>query len=124
MAERLDTSSKTYRKYETDENSPNLNTLEKLPEILEKPIFDFLPESIVQNNEKQGGGAAFNFAFNPIINQLSEKVVELFEARIKEKNQEIDFIRQLMKEKILHYMTKIQPAKNQQIKLWYIYIND
>jgi deoxyadenosine/deoxycytidine kinase len=24
----------------------------------------------------------------------------------------------------LHYMTKIQPAKNQQIKLWYICIND
>ncbi len=24
----------------------------------------------------------------------------------------------------IHYMTKIQPAKNQQIKLWYICIND
>lgn len=88
VAERLDISAKTYRKYESNENSPNLNVLEKLAEILDKSVLDFLPESIVQNNTAQEGGVAFAVAYNPIINQLSENIQEYINL-LKEENQRL-----------------------------------
>jgi len=86
VAERLDISVKTYRKYEASENSPNLNMLEKLAEILDQSILDFLPESIVQNNTAQTGGVAL--AINSTINQLSENMQEYINL-LKEENQRL-----------------------------------
>jgi transcriptional regulator with XRE-family HTH domain len=88
VAERLDISAKTYRKYESNENSPNLNMLERLAEILDQSVLDFLPESIVQNNTAQEGGVAFAVAYNPIINQLSENIQEYINL-LKEENQRL-----------------------------------
>ncbi len=88
VAERLDISTKTYRKYESNESSPNINMLERLAEILDKSILDFLPESIVQNNTSQEGGVAFAVAFNPTINQLSENIQEYI-TLLKEENQRL-----------------------------------
>lgn len=97
VAERLEISSKTYRKYEANQNSPNLYTLEKLAKIVNKSIFDLLPESIFQNNEDPDRHNTFYLASN----ELSGKVVALYEARLQEKDNEINFLRQILKEKIL-----------------------
>lgn len=88
VAERLDISVKTYRKYEANENSPNMSMLEKLAEILEQNVLDFLPESIVQNNTAQEGGVAFAVAYIPIINQLTENIQEYINL-LKKENQRL-----------------------------------
>ncbi|CAD7808820.1 hypothetical protein CHRY9390_01894 [Chryseobacterium aquaeductus] len=86
VAERLDISAKTYRKYESNENSPNLNMLEKLAEILDQSVLDFLPDSVVQNNTNQTGGVAL--AINSTINQLSENMQEYINL-LKEENERL-----------------------------------
>jgi len=96
VAERLEISSKTHRKYESNESSPNLNTLEKLAEVLDKSVMDFLPENIVQNNTSQAGGVAL--AINSTINQLSENIQDYINL-LKEENQrlkeEIDSLKKI-----------------------------
>jgi transcriptional regulator with XRE-family HTH domain len=94
VAERLDISAKTYRKYESNENSPSLNMLEKLAEVLDQSVLDFLPESVVQNNTNQTGGVAL--AINSTINQLSENIQEYI-TLLKEENQRLKEEIQLLK---------------------------
>jgi transcriptional regulator with XRE-family HTH domain len=60
----------TYRKYERDEVSPNLEKLEKIANALEVSIFSLFPDNITVNNNQTGGHS--NNAL--IINQLFRKV--------------------------------------------------
>jgi transcriptional regulator with XRE-family HTH domain len=87
MAEKLGVSETTYRRYERNESAPDLNMLEKMAIALDKNIFDLLPETINYSNKKQKGGVAF--AYNSTINQLSDKLIEQYELRIKEKDEMI-----------------------------------
>lgn len=90
MAERLGLSEQTYRKYESDKNSPDLNTLEMIANILGENFIDLLPDSILFTNNDQKGGIAL--AYQSTINQQSEKLIEQFEKRIIEKD---DIIKEL-----------------------------
>ncbi len=83
MAEKLGISEQTYRKYESDKNSPDLNLLEKIANTLEKNFIDLLPENILFNNNDQKGGLAVAQNLGTI-NNLSEKLIEQYEERIKE----------------------------------------
>ena len=76
MAEKLGVSDQTYRKYETDKNSPDLNLLEKIASALGKNFIDLLPENILFNNNDQKGGIAL--AYQSTIHQQSEKLIEQF----------------------------------------------
>lgn len=89
VADHLEISSKTYRKYENNESSPNLDKLEKIAEILDKTLFDFLPDNIAQNNSEQKGGIAL--VVNSTINQLSEKLIEQYEERIKVLEEQLEY---------------------------------
>lgn len=84
MAEKLGVSEQTYRKYESDKNSPDLNLLEKIAATLGKSFVDLLPESILFTSNDQKGGIAL--AYQSTINQQSEKLIEQFEKRISEKD--------------------------------------
>ena len=82
MAEKLGMSEQTYRKYESDKNSPDLNTLEIIANTLGKNFIDLLPDSILFTNNDQKGGIAL--AYQSTIHQQSEKLIEQYEERIKE----------------------------------------
>jgi transcriptional regulator with XRE-family HTH domain len=84
MAEKLEISEQTYRKYESDKNSPDLNTLEKIAATLNKNVIDLLPENIVFTNNDQKGGIAF--AYQSTIHQQSEKLLEQKDKIIAEKD--------------------------------------
>lgn len=85
VAERLGISEPTYRRYETDKSFPDINMLEKIAKVLEKSFLDLLPsECFVQNNNDQIGGVVVNLG---TINNLSEKLTEQYELRIKEKDE-------------------------------------
>jgi transcriptional regulator with XRE-family HTH domain len=84
MAEKLSISEQTYRKYESDKNSPDINTLEKIASALDKNLIDLLPESILFTNNDQKGGIAL--AFQSTIHYQSEKLLEQKDKIIAEKD--------------------------------------
>ena len=90
IADRLDLSETTYRRYETDKNFPDIFTLDKIAKIYNKNLAEILPaEMIVINNNEQSGGTSANAL---IINQyLSEKLVEQFEQRITDLKEEVTY---------------------------------
>jgi transcriptional regulator with XRE-family HTH domain len=85
MAEKLGISEQTYRKYESDKNSLDLNQLEKIALTLDKNFIDLLPENIFFTNNDQKGGIALAYQSN--IHQQSKKLIEQFEKRIIEKDE-------------------------------------
>ena len=89
MAEKLGISEQTYRKYESDKNSPELNTLEKIATTLQKKLIDLLPENILFTNNDQKGGLAVAQNLGTI-NNLSEKLIEQFEKQLVEKDKRIE----------------------------------
>ena len=50
MAIKIGVSETTYRRYERNEASPDLNVLEKMAGALEKNVLDFLPDNVVFEN--------------------------------------------------------------------------
>ena len=84
VADKLGISEQTYRKYESDKNSPDLNALEKIAQTSGKNFLDLLPENILFNNNEQKGGIAL--AYQSTIHQQSEKLIEQFEKQLFEKD--------------------------------------
>ena len=84
MTEKVGVSDQTYRKYESDKNSPDLNLLEKIAAALGKNFIDLLPENILFTNNDQKGGIAL--AYQSTINQQTEKLIEQFEKQLTEKD--------------------------------------
>jgi transcriptional regulator with XRE-family HTH domain len=99
IAEMLDISVNTYRKYERNESSPDLNMLEKIASIHEISIIDLLKDENYTFNNYENQNCSIN---NLVINNLSEKLIEQFEKRINEKDQLINE----MKETILELRNK------------------
>ncbi|MDR1348580.1 MAG: helix-turn-helix transcriptional regulator [Prevotellaceae bacterium] len=88
VADMLDISESTYRKYETDKNSPNLDLLNKIAQIYNKELVDLLPDGFVYQENKDNS-VGIN---EGVINHLSDKIVELYENQIsylKEQIQEL-----------------------------------
>ncbi|MPS73889.1 MAG: XRE family transcriptional regulator [Chryseobacterium sp.] len=89
IAERLDVSESTYRRYESDKSFPDIFTLEKIAKIYDKNFLELLPEEMTvinSNNGEYSNNAAYIFN-----QQLSEKVVELYEARIKNLEEQLTY---------------------------------
>jgi transcriptional regulator with XRE-family HTH domain len=97
MADKLGISDPTYRKYEADKSFPDIMMLDKIAKALDKNFTDFLPsECFVQNNNDQKGGVIVNQNLGTI-NQLSEKLIEQYEARLKEKEEKIKELEEIIK---------------------------
>ena len=84
MALKLAISENTYRRYERNETTPDINMLEKIAQVLDKSFLDLLPEGIVFNNIDQKGGNFGQYV------SVSEKLIEQFELRLKEKDKLIE----------------------------------
>lgn len=84
MAEKLGISEPTYRRYESDKSFPDIIMIDKIAKVLERNFMDLLPsECLIQNNNDQKGGLAVTQNLGTI-NNLSEKLIEQYEERIKE----------------------------------------
>ncbi len=86
MAIKIGVSETTYRRYERNEACPDLNVLEKMAQALDKSIVELIPhEHLTQNNtfKKEGIAVAQNLG---VINGLSEKLMEQYENRLKDKD--------------------------------------
>lgn len=97
VAEKLDISESTYRRFENDKSFPDVFTLDKIAKIYDKTLNDILPEGLTvinHNNGEYSNNAGY------IVNQyLSEKVVEQYEARLKEKDEQIALLKSLLERK-------------------------
>jgi transcriptional regulator with XRE-family HTH domain len=89
VAEKLDISESTYRRYEADKSFPDVFVLDKIAKIYDKPLNDILPEGLTvinNNNGEYSNNAGY------IVNQyLSEKLIEQYEERLKEKDEQIAY---------------------------------
>lgn len=89
VSEKLDISESTYRRYEADKSFPDIFILDKIAKLFDKNFSDILPEgmTIINNNS---GEHFDNVGY--IINQhLSDKLIEQYEERLKEKDEQIAY---------------------------------
>jgi transcriptional regulator with XRE-family HTH domain len=85
VADMLDISESTYRRYETDKNSPSLDLLNKIAQIYNKEVVDLLPDNCVYQENKD-----YSVGINEgVINHLSDKIIELYENQIAELKEQI-----------------------------------
>ena len=83
MAEHLGISETTYRRYERNESVPDLNMLEKIAKVHEIDLVELLSDDkyVFNQHNKKGDNNGL------VINQLSEKLIEQYEIRLKEKDE-------------------------------------
>lgn len=94
LAELLDVSINTYRKYERNEATPDINMLEKIAEIYDISIVDLLKkDSVAINNNKDN-----KIENNLFINQISEKLIEQYDCRLEEKEEVIKELKKTINE--------------------------
>lgn len=95
MAERLQISRSAYSRIENGETNSWVNHIEKLCENLDIKPEDFFINSDNNINTNQDNASAVqtntHHDTHITINQLSEKVIELYEERIKELKEQIEF---------------------------------
>jgi transcriptional regulator with XRE-family HTH domain len=96
LAEVLNISQKTYSNFENDKSKPDFHQVENIANALETSVLDFLSgESITVNQNNNEIAVAQNYA--PIT--VSEKLIEQYEQRLKDKDAEIAFLKQLLDKK-------------------------
>ena len=94
MAELLGVSINTYRKYERNGATLDINMLEKIDEIYDISIVDLLKkDSVAINNNKDN--KIENILF---INQISEKLIEQYDCRLEEKEEIIKELKKTIDE--------------------------
>jgi transcriptional regulator with XRE-family HTH domain len=91
MAEKLNISETTYRRYERNESSPDIKMLEKIANLYDISINDIIKEDkyVFYNSKNKGDNIG-----NVVINQLSEKLNEQYELRLKEKDELIRLLQE------------------------------
>jgi transcriptional regulator with XRE-family HTH domain len=93
VAERLDISPSAYSRMETGDSCSWAGKLEDICQLYEIEAEELFKEStVVINHEQKGGGG-----FIQIVNQLSDKLIEQMEERLKEKDEIIKELRERLK---------------------------
>jgi transcriptional regulator with XRE-family HTH domain len=93
LAEKINISESTYRRYERNEIAPDLKIISKIGDIYNLSLSDLLSEENKIFNKQHSDGISNN---SIILNQLSEKVIEQFEIRIKEKDDYIELLTKII----------------------------
>lgn len=97
MAEKLNISLKAYQNFENGITKLDLQRLQEVAKILEIPIEDLInADDGVYINEIKNNDVGFNNSA-VTINHRSDLEKELYEKIIKDKDEEIAFLRQLLK---------------------------
>ena len=91
MADNLGISQKQYSRLETGDSGLTLDYLEKICGKLEINPQDLFACEVKQENQNQSGGLS-NSAYL-IVNEFSDKLAEQYEKRLKDKDEEICFLR-------------------------------
>ncbi|MBP5366157.1 MAG: helix-turn-helix transcriptional regulator [Bacteroidales bacterium] len=89
VADMLNISESTYRKYETNSASPSLDRLESIAHILKKKLIDLLPEEVVCQSDMDG---RFNTNHRLELCPMCEKFINHYEqciAELKEENKQL-----------------------------------
>lgn len=93
LAEVLNVSQKTYSNFENDKTKPSFSHVEDIAKVLDVSVLDFLTgDSITVNQNNNEVAIAQNYAE---IN-TSEKLIEQYEQRLKDKDTEIAYLRKLL----------------------------
>ncbi|MEI3790570.1 MULTISPECIES: helix-turn-helix domain-containing protein [unclassified Chryseobacterium] len=93
LAEVPRVSQKTYSNFENDKSKPGFSQVEEIAKILDVSVLDFLSgDSITVNQNNNDVAIAQNYA---TIN-ASEKLIEQYEQRLKDKDTEIAYLRKLI----------------------------
>jgi transcriptional regulator with XRE-family HTH domain len=98
---RLGMSQAAYSRLEKDDKQLTFDKLESIAEVLEIDPFKILnfDEQMIFNNSNQAGGTA-NVARIENYYAYSEKEKELYESQIEELKKEIEFLKELIKNKL------------------------
>lgn len=95
VAEKLHISQSAYARIENGESNSWANHLEKLSDIFDVKPENFLTDDInnlEQENTDQKGGMAFQFVGTiNTINSLSEKMIELYEERLVDLKNQVEY---------------------------------
>jgi transcriptional regulator with XRE-family HTH domain len=97
MAERLKISYSTYQRIETGETNSWATHLEEIASVFDVEMEEIVldKEKITQHNTDQKGGVAISQNLGTI-NTLSEKVIELYESKLQDKDIIIEQLKQEM----------------------------
>jgi transcriptional regulator with XRE-family HTH domain len=95
IASKLGVSQRAFSKIETNETKVDWQKITKIAEILEIEPLDIVSfdDNLVFNNCNQSG------KFEQFINQLPEKLMEQYDMRIKALEEEVIFLRDIVKKK-------------------------
>jgi transcriptional regulator with XRE-family HTH domain len=95
IASKLGVSQRAFSKIETNETKVDWQKITKIAEILEIEPLDIVSfdDNLVFNNCNQSG------KFEQFINQLPEKLMEQYDMRIKALEEELTFLRDIVKKK-------------------------
>lgn len=96
LAEKLHVSQVTLSNIEANKSVPDIILLQQIAEILDTNINELLDgKTIFVNNNNQNGGVGYA----EVVNQLSEKLIELYEKQLAEKDELIkDFKEKINKQ--------------------------
>ncbi len=94
LAERLHISQATLSNIESGKSVPDVILLQQIAEALDTNINELLDgKTIFVNNHSQNGGVGYA----EVVNQLSEKLIELYEKQLKEKDVVIKELKEQLK---------------------------
>lgn len=94
MADLLSIPQASYSNLENNKGRIDLKTIQKIAEIYEMDVIDVLKEKELSFNQKNIKGDNNDL----VVNQLSDKLIEQYEIRLKEKDVVIADLKQLIKE--------------------------
>ena len=94
MADLLSIPQASYSNLENNKGRIDLKTIQKIAEIYEMDVIDVLKEKEHSFNQKNIKGDNNDL----VVNQLSDKLIEQYEIRLKEKDVVIADLKQLIKE--------------------------
>jgi transcriptional regulator with XRE-family HTH domain len=91
LAEKLHVSQATLSNIEADKSIPDVILLQQIAETLDTNINELLDgKTVFVNNTNQQGGVGYA----EIVNQLSEKLIELYEKQLEEKDNLIEELKE------------------------------
>ncbi|MBS9766896.1 MAG: helix-turn-helix transcriptional regulator [Flavobacteriaceae bacterium] len=97
MASVLNVSQKTYSNFENDITQPNINQLQQIANELDKSVLELLPDekiNMINNGEKAQQSVFATNHYN-----LPDKLVQQYEERIKDLQEQVNHLKKLLAER-------------------------
>lgn len=95
LSQLLDVAQTTISNFESDKTFPDIRMIDKMAKVFDKDISEFLSsEAGSFINEGQKGGMAFQYIGSiNTVNAISDKLIEQYEKRLKEKDEFITLLK-------------------------------